>query len=248
MTMVVECVGGAGVGKSHVARALVAELRARSIPACLAMAPVGPSTPKARRVARKVALALGEAVRSPGPSRRMATAVAMSGQQRGRDALAITLNWLTIRALVRRCRRVQGFHVFDQAALMSLWSTGLRGDASAGRALLERPEWCWVLPDAVLRVEASHEQTVVQSPRSGRASESTRGAGRWRAAGRAGAGRGRRGEPGRLVGDARADGCAPAVVPVCNSGDERLAQAIPELASQLLALDTNRIREGQVAP
>ena len=122
----------------------------------------GRARQRQRRVARKVALALGEAVRSPGPSRRMATAVAMSGQQRGRDALAITLNWLTIRALVRRCRRGQGFHVFDQAALMSLWSTGLRGDASAGRALLERPEWCWVLPDAVLRVEASHEQTVVR--------------------------------------------------------------------------------------
>jgi hypothetical protein len=212
------------------------------------MAPVGPSTPKARRVARKVALALGEAVRSPGPSRRMASAVAMSGQQRGRDALALTLNWLTIRALVRRCRRVQGFHVFDQAALMSLWSTGLRGDASAGRALLERPEWCWVLPDAVLRVEASHEQTVVRLRNRGErqsrlealadgellaeleqaAADAASLVGWW--------------------GDARADGCAPAFVPVCNSGDERLAQAIPELASQLLALDTNRIREGQVAP
>lgn len=248
MTMVVECVGGAGVGKSHVARALVAELRARSIPACLAMAPVGPGTPKARRVARKLALALGEAVRSPGPSRRMASAVAMSGQQRGRDALAITLNWLTIRALVRRCRRVQGFHVFDQAALMSLWSTGLRGDASAGQALLERPEWCWVLPDAVLRVEASHEQTVVRlrgrGERQSRLEALADGellAELERAAA----------DAASLVGwwgDARADGCAPAVVPVCNSGDERLAAAIPELASQLLALDTNRMREGQVAP
>ena len=246
MAIVVECVGGAGVGKSCVAEALVAELRARSIPASLAMAPVGPRTTRARRVSRKSSLALAEAIRSPGPSLRMARAVAASRQQRGRDALAIALNWLTLRALVRRCRPAPGLHVFDQAALMNLWSTGLRGDAGACRAVLEHPDWSWVLPDAVVRVEASHELNLVQLRNRGERQsrlEALADAELRSALERATA------DVASLVGwwgDARADAGSRPAVHITNPGDARLAEAMPVVATQLLALRSSHTeRRGQ---
>jgi len=239
MAIVVECVGGAGVGKSYVAEALVAELRTRSMPACLAMEPVGPRTTRARRVSRKSALALAEAVRSPGASLRMARAVAASGQQGSRDALAITLNWLTLRALVRRCRQSPGLHVFDQAALMNLWSTGLHGDAGPCRAVLEDPEWSWVLPDAVLRVEATHELNLVQLQARGQRQsrlEALADAELRSALERATA------DVASLVGwwgDAPADVGSRPVVHITNPGDARLAEAMPGVATHLLALHTS---------
>jgi hypothetical protein len=159
---VVECVGVAGVGKSRLAHLLVEELDALGRPAEKAMAPVGPDTPRSRRLLRKSRFLCAEAVREPRAVCAMVAATLRTGQRHRRDAVAIALNWITLRGLVRRARSRPGVHVFDQAALLGLWSTGHRGDAEPCRRLLEGRAWSWVLPDVVLHVRAPMELTLAQ--------------------------------------------------------------------------------------
>jgi hypothetical protein len=162
MAMVVECVGVAGAGKSHSSALLVEELEALGTRAAQSMALIGPNVPRWRRVARKIGYGLGEVVRGPRPVLNMVRAVVRSGQQQPRDAGALVLNWIALRALVRRTRKTTTVGVFDQAALMALWSTALRGDDTACRLELAQPSWSWVLPDAVVRVRAPAELTINQ--------------------------------------------------------------------------------------
>lgn len=152
--MIVECIGPPGGGKSFVTSGLVEELRARGIAARAPMDAVGPSIGTVRRVGTKVGRAVGECVRSPRAALHAVQAVHRSGQRHRRDELARSLNWLTLRGLVRSSRRSGDVCVFDQAALVELWSTGFAGDDAACRRLLVQPAWAWVLPDVVIRIVA----------------------------------------------------------------------------------------------
>ena len=104
--------------------------------------------------------------------------------------------------------------------------------------MLEDPEWSWVLPDAVLRVEASHELNLAQlRGRGDRQSrlEALADAELRSALERATA------DVASLVGwwgDARADAGSRPAVHITNPGDARLAAAMPAVAAQLLALRT----------
>lgn len=162
MALVVECVGAAGVGKSYFTGLLVDELTAMGSPAVEAMSPVGPGTSKARRLCSKLGIVGLEVTRAPRAAVEMLRATMRSGQQRPRDTIALTCNWLVLRGLVRRARSGTGVHVFDQGALLGLWSTGLRGRAEPCRTVLEGPTWSWALPDVVVRVHAPPELTVTQ--------------------------------------------------------------------------------------
>jgi hypothetical protein len=162
VTTVVECIGVAGVGKSRLTDLLVDELDALGRPATAAMAPVGPRASRCRRLLRKAGFVAGEAVREPQAVLAMVAATLQTGQRHRRDALAIAVNWVTLRGLVRRARSRPGVHVFDQGALLGLWSTGHRGDAEPCRRLLERRTWSWVLPDVVYHVQAPTELTLAQ--------------------------------------------------------------------------------------
>ena len=140
MAWVVECVGVAGVGKSHLTALLARELEALGVPVSAAMGTVGPTVPKWRRVGRKLRFAAIEVARDPSAAVAMARAVANSGQRRRRDSCAMFLNWFTLRALIRREARTAEILVFDQATLIGLWSAGLSGDATPCQRVL--PSGC----------------------------------------------------------------------------------------------------------
>jgi hypothetical protein len=162
MAVVVECVGVAGVGKSHMTRLLVDALNQRGVFAVEAMGPLKPQQPKLHRIARKLGYSLAEIVRSPRAAASMVSAVLRSRQRDRGYRVALVLNWLALRHLVRRAARAGGVHVFDQGALTALWSTGLHGEPRACRDSLRSTGWSWVLPDVVVRVTAPTEQTLHQ--------------------------------------------------------------------------------------
>lgn len=127
MGYVVEFCGLPGAGKSTLARAVVAQLRLRSVPTTEVMATIGPDAPRAARVARKLGAVLS-GIREPG-SARLATDVAFrSAQHDRRDRLARPANLLVVRHAVTRARRRPGVHVLDQGPLQEWWSAALRAD------------------------------------------------------------------------------------------------------------------------
>jgi thymidylate kinase len=162
MALVVECVGVAGVGKSHLATLLARELEALGVSVSEAMGSVGPVVPKWRRVGRKLRFAVTEVARDPPATLSMARAVAGTGQQRGRDTCAMFLNWLTLRALIRREARTAEIVIFDQATIIGLWSAGLLGAATPCQRVLQTASWSWLLPDAVVHIHAPTEQNIAQ--------------------------------------------------------------------------------------
>ena len=124
---VVEFCGLPGAGKSTLARAVVAQLRLRSVPTTEVMATLGPDAPRVARVTRKLGAVLS-GIREPG-SARVATDVALrSAQQDRRDRLARPANLLVVRHAVMRAHRRPGVHVLDQGPLQEWWSAALRAD------------------------------------------------------------------------------------------------------------------------
>ncbi len=134
--MVVEFTGVPGAGKSHLARLLVAALRAEGIPAIDALERVGPGVDAPRRLSRKAAAAGVELALHPIAGAVLLVRAVRSGQSIRQLARRMQ-NWLVISRLLRRARWCGGVHVFDQGLVQELHSFGYAGSwtglvASAG--------------------------------------------------------------------------------------------------------------------
>ena len=129
--MILELCGLPGAGKSTVARALVTEIGRRGLEASLPLEEVSPRRARPQRVRRKIRRAAVEAVGHPGDAVRIVRAVARSGQPGVGDVAIRSLNWLVLRAALRRSRSAAGIHVLDQGVVQELCSLAFRGDAFA---------------------------------------------------------------------------------------------------------------------
>ena len=127
MGYVVEFCGLPGAGKSTLARAVVAQLRLRSVPTTEVMATLGPDAARSARVARKLGAVLS-GIREPGSARVVADVALRSAQRDRRDRLARPANLLVVRHAVTKARRRPGVHVLDQGPLQEWWSAALRAD------------------------------------------------------------------------------------------------------------------------
>jgi len=128
MGIVVEFCGLPGVGKSTIARAVVAQLRLAGIPAAEVMAPIGPSASSVERLTRKAGIILRSAGRTD--TWRLATRIgARSAQMDPRDRIARPANLIVVRSVLARARSRPGVQVFDQGPVQEWWSAALRGDS-----------------------------------------------------------------------------------------------------------------------
>ena len=127
MGYVVEFCGLPGAGKSTLARAVVAQLRLRSVPTTEVMATLGPDAPRGVRLTRKLGAVLS-GIREPGSARVVAEVALRSSQRDRRDRLARPANLLVVRHAVTKARRRPGVHVLDQGPLQEWWSAALRAD------------------------------------------------------------------------------------------------------------------------
>lgn len=154
---ILECVGVAGSGKTFAADALVGYLDGQGIQTINAMRRFGPSVHKATRVRRKCVCAAVETIRDPIAIYLVLLAVKQSRQTSRRDALSLVSKLVLLRALSRPGRTSDAVIIFDQGALMAIWSSALNGVEQPCRELFRRSSWRWVLPDQVLQVGASSE-------------------------------------------------------------------------------------------
>jgi hypothetical protein len=150
----IECVGVAGSGKSFATDQIVEMLAHRGIVAHAAMAPYGPNVSKATRIRRKCVAMLHEATRSPSATYSLIVAVRASRQATLRDSLSLISKWLVLRSLSVPATD-DPVLIFDQGALMAVWSAGLSGQDQPLRALLLTDSWSSVMPDQVLSVKTS---------------------------------------------------------------------------------------------
>lgn len=127
--MIVEFCGVPGAGKSTVAAALVDELVARGHMATSMLGDVSPSTPRPRRVARKLGYAVWEFGAHPRSSFRAVQLLSRSGQPGWRDVAVRAVNWLVVRSAYRRARDSAVVGVIDQGLIQELCSVGFRGRA-----------------------------------------------------------------------------------------------------------------------
>ena len=154
---ILECVGVAGSGKTFAAEELVDYLDDQGVRTVHAMSRFGPSVHKATRVRRKCTAAAVETIRDPLAIFSLLLAVKRTRQTSRRDALSLVSKFVLLRALSRPGRRGEALVIFDQGALMAIWSSALNGLDHPCRELFQRPSWGWVLPDQVLQVGASAE-------------------------------------------------------------------------------------------
>ena len=129
--MIIELCGVPGAGKSTVAHALVTELRGRGHAASLPIEEVSPRRSRGDRLRRKLRRAAVEVAGHPQASARTVRAVMRSHQPTWRDVAVRSLNWLVLRAAMRRASTTPGFHVFDQGLVQELCSLGFAGDAAS---------------------------------------------------------------------------------------------------------------------
>jgi AAA domain len=150
--VILELCGLPGAGKSTVARALVAEIGRRGGEASLPLEEVSPRRARRDRVRRKVRRAAVEAIGHPGDAVRTVRAVGRSGQPRRSDVAIRSLNWLVLRAALRRSRDEEGIHVIDQGVVQELSSLAFRGDARAAIDVADPGEGS-LGPDLVVLVD-----------------------------------------------------------------------------------------------
>ena len=150
--MIIELCGVPGAGKSLIARELVTELRGLGRDASLPLEEVSPRRPRSYRVARKLGRAAMEVTRHPWASAGTVRAVIRSGQPTRRDVAVRSLNWLVLRAALRRARASVGYHVIDQGLVQELCSLGFCGDAQAVIDVAD-PGVALLAPDLILVVE-----------------------------------------------------------------------------------------------
>lgn len=126
--LVVELAGIPGSGKSRRVRALADGLTARGIVVRTPQAPLGPSTPRGLRLARKAAACGAAAVGSPATTTRILRAVHRSGQSGPADLAGRTVQWLVAQHVTSAGQGRQGVSLVDEGLIQCLWSIGLRGD------------------------------------------------------------------------------------------------------------------------
>ena len=150
--VIVELCGIPGSGKSTLARDLVAELDRRGCSADLPLEDVSPRAPKWHRLWRKGWRAGVELAIHPRTSAMAIREVIRSRQPTGRDKVARSLNWLVLRASLRRARHTPGIHVFDQGVIQELGSLGYRGEVGAATEIAD-PGDDLLAPDVVVVVD-----------------------------------------------------------------------------------------------
>lgn len=149
--LVVEFLGLPGAGKSHLARTLADELRARGESVSIPTARVDESVPAPQRLLRKSMLAAREAVAHP---RRSAAAMAsIRDAVRAGDggAAGRSLQWLVTARLLADARRMEGVHLLEEGLTQALWSIGSRGDVGP---MLEHAGTAQHFSDVVVVVDA----------------------------------------------------------------------------------------------
>ena len=151
--MIIELCGVPGSGKSTVAHALVAELRRRGHAASLPLEEVSPRRSRGDRLRRKLRRAAAEIAGHPQASARTVQAVRRSHQPTRRDVAIRSLNWLVLRAAMRRASTTPGFHVFDQGLVQELCSLGFAGDAASVIDIAD-PGVALLAPDLIVVVES----------------------------------------------------------------------------------------------
>jgi hypothetical protein len=151
--MIIELCGVPGAGKSTVAHALVTELRGRGHAASLPIEEVSPRRSRGDRLRRKLRRAAVEVAGHPQASARTVRAVMRSHQPTWRDVAVRSLNWLVLRAAMRRASTTPGFHVFDQGLVQELCSLGFAGDAASVIDIAD-PGVALLAPDLIVVVEA----------------------------------------------------------------------------------------------
>lgn len=164
--MIVELCGIPGSGKSTLARDLVADLERRGCIADLPLEGVSPRAPKWSRLWRKACRGGMEVAIHPRTSAVTIRQVIKSKQPTGRDNVARSLNWLVLRAALRRARHAPGIHVFDQGVIQELGSLGYRGDVGAAVEIAD-PGKALLAPDVVVLVDvdpAVAEERLARRP------------------------------------------------------------------------------------
>ena len=151
--MIIELCGVPGAGKSTVAHALVTELRGRGHAASLPIEEVSPRRSRGDRLRRKLRRAAVEVAGHPQASARTVRAVMRSHQPTWRDGAVRSLNWLVLRAAMRRASTTPGFHVFDQGLVQELCSLGFAGDAASVIDIAD-PGAALLAPDLIVVVDA----------------------------------------------------------------------------------------------
>jgi hypothetical protein len=151
--VIIELCGVPGSGKSTVAHGLVTELRRRGHAASLPLEEVSPRRPRGERLRRKLTRAATEVAGHPRASARTVQAVRRSHQPTWRAVAIRSLNWLVLRAAMRRASTTPGFHVFDQGIVQELCSLGFAGDAAAAIDIAD-PGAALLAPDLIVVVES----------------------------------------------------------------------------------------------
>lgn len=154
--LVVEMVGPPGCGKSLLAARVVDELTARGLPAEDAWAGFGRSGTTTARLARKAVAVSREIGTHPIGAAAVLLAVVRSRQPTTELVVKRTVNWLALRALLRRARRMGGIHLFDQGIVQELWSVALEGRPEPMFGV-STPGSAAMGPDVLVRVDADVE-------------------------------------------------------------------------------------------
>jgi thymidylate kinase len=147
----VELVGIPGAGKSHLAAAVAAELRARGIAVTLPQARLAPSVPVARRLARKTVAGAASTLSAPLTTARVVRGVLRSDQPRPSDVVGRVVQWLVAQDLTRRTARQSGVTILDEGLIQALWSIGVRGDVEPVLRVLDSSRR-WHEPDLLVVV------------------------------------------------------------------------------------------------
>ena len=149
--LAVELFGLPASGKTSLARAVSLAAGRQGERVRVADAPVSAAADVGVRLARKATAAGAELLRHPRGSAHLLAAVARSGQDDTRDAVALSVQWLVVQRLLDR-RAVPGeLRLLEEGVLQTLWSIGLRGDVAPVLAALGAGvRW----PDVVVVVEA----------------------------------------------------------------------------------------------
>lgn len=154
--MIIELCGMPGAGKSSIAQALVTELDSLGCAASLPLEEVSPRRPRGRRLRRKLRRATVEVAGHPLASARTVRVLMRSQQPTRREAAIRSLNWLVLRAAMRRANASVGFHVIDQGLVQELCSLGFCGDAESAIDIAD-PGVELLAPDLILVVEVELE-------------------------------------------------------------------------------------------
>lgn len=132
-SLIVECIGVPGVGKSTLSHRVAAILRHAGIPCAEPTYEIDHAMTPRRRIALKIQFAVIGALRRPSQVAAWVSAILASGQRSVREAGAVTLNWCYLVEVVHRAARAPGVHILDQGLFQAWWS--LQYGAQSGRPL-----------------------------------------------------------------------------------------------------------------